>query len=444
MSINSILARLLGNPEFCLGDGTILPVTPKLAALIAYLDASHPAMVPRAELIDVLWERMFARQARQTLRKAMERLRRIMGVGVVVTRGDLVGLNTARYESDTLVLDRFLRDDPDVAADSLLRIAPADFLAGTDIAGERWNDWLAIERRHRQDALQLALTRCARAGDGQKALTFAERAIRVNPMAEAPRRILMDLLARDGRASEAVQEYRAFARFLRDELDIDPSWETQNLMQSLSQQIGENGREGVVGRVARQTLTILPFGVLGNSRRGADLAAGLQTEIVTTLTKLSDLDIIDLSLPDALKGHSATVERPSDEQAVLKSALQVVGDRVRLTAQLVDCTSNRQIWAERFDRKLADILEIQDSLTKDIVTQLQVRLTEGEQARVWSLGTRSFEAWEAVVQATHLIHAHHIEGIREARQLAEGAIGIDPDYASAHAAVGWTHWVEGR
>ena len=128
-----------------MGTGPFLPVTPKLAALIAYLDASHPAMVPRVELIDIFWDRMFARQARQNLRKAMERLRRIMGDDVVVTRGDRVGLDTAHYESDAMVLDRFLQDDPDVVADALLGITPDDFLAGTDIAGERWNRWLTTE-----------------------------------------------------------------------------------------------------------------------------------------------------------------------------------------------------------------------------------------------------------------------------------------------------------
>ena len=102
----------------------------------------------------------------------------------------------------------------------------------------------------------------------------------------------MDLLTRTGRASEAVQEYRTLARLLRDELGIDPSRETRDLIQSLTQQVGETGRTRAAGRAACQTLAIMPFGAPGrHSRRGADLAAALQTEIVTTLTKLSDLDI---------------------------------------------------------------------------------------------------------------------------------------------------------
>ncbi|MCP5072258.1 MAG: tetratricopeptide repeat protein [Rhodobacteraceae bacterium] len=207
-----------------------------------------------------------------------------------------------------------------------------------------------------------------------------------------------------------------------------------------------SGKDWDVGNgPTRTSLAVMPIRVLGESMRGAELAVGLETEIVTTLAKLSDLAIIDLS---TLGGQQdgETQGGPADHgaEAVLKCDLQVVGDKLRVTARLIDTTTARQIWADRFDRGLSDILEIQDALTKDIVTQLQVRLTEGEQARVWSSGTGDFNAWEAIVRATHLIHAHQKEGIREARHLAEGAVQRDPSFASAYAAIGWTHWVEGR
>jgi len=196
---------------------------------------------------------------------------------------------------------------------------------------------------------------------------------------------------------------------------------------------------------SKRSLAFLPIRVIGETRRGADLAAALEKEIVTTLAKRSDLEIIDLSpLGSVEETFDASNAPHHGAQTLLKCALQAVGDRVRLSAQLVISDTSRQIWADRFDRRMVDMLEIQDGLTKDIVTQLQVRLTEGEQARVWSSGTTSFEAWEAVVRATHLIHAHQKEGVREARRLAEHATEIDPGFASAYAAIGWTHWVEGR
>jgi len=446
---NPTTARLIGTPEFRSGDGDVLPMTPKLAALVAYLDARHPAMVSRAELMDMFWERMFAQQARQNLRKAIGRLRRVLGDDVLVTNGDLVGLNTEHYESDTMALDRFLADSAGVVPDHLAGITTAELLSGIDIDGERWTDWLAAERQHRQGKVLRALTRaaraCAEAGDARNADRFADSAARINPFAEAPRRIRMKLLAQAGRASEAIQEYRQFAALLSRDLDVEPSPETQDLMASISRTAEPAGGKNRSAAPQRRSLVVLPIRILGKTRRGADLAAGLETEIVTTLAKLSDLDIIDLS-PLARAEQTGV---PADQacygaQTLLKCALQVVGDRVRLTAHLIDTGTNRPVLADRFDRRMADILKIQDTLTKDIVTQLQVRLTEGEQARVWSSGTSSFKAWEAIVRATHLIHAHQREGVREARRLAEGAVGIDPGFASAHAAIGWTHWVEGR
>jgi len=452
VSIHPISARLLGTPEFRSQDGSLLPVTPKLAALIAYLDVRYPAMAPRMELADLLWERMFERQARQNLRKAMDRLRRLLGADILVTRGELVGLNVAHYDSDTLALDRLQKDVSASDAEVLISIGSAEFLSGIDLVGERWAAWLSAERHRRQEDLVRVLSQAAQMqadkGEVRRALGLAGHAIAANPFAEEPRRIRMKALAETGRSTEAIQEYNRFAGFLRKELNVAPSGDTQSLLETVSGNPAPTSVpvNGVQAKgPALSSLAVMPIRVLGSARRGAELAAGLELEIVTTLAKLSTLAIVDLSplgrvenndVRDDLAAHGA--------DAVLKSGLQVVGDRVRLSAQLIATATNRQIWADRFDRRLTDILEIEESLTKDIVTQLQVRLTEGEQARIWSAGTAGFKAWQAIVRATHLIHAHQKDGVREARRLAQRAVGMDPAYASAYAAVGWTHWVEGR
>jgi DNA-binding SARP family transcriptional activator/tetratricopeptide (TPR) repeat protein len=446
----SIHALLIGPPQFRCETGASLPVTPKLAALVAYLDARHPAMVPRSELMDLLWERLFEQQARQNLRKAINRLRGILGKEIFLTRGDLVGLQTDIYGSDALDLRRYLAETrQSTEAVGLDEIAAAEYLAGLDIDGERWNDWLTLERQDMQERLLRAFTSaaCRRedSSDIDGVIRFAERAMKVNRYAEEPRRIRMRALARAGRDSEAAQEYNQFARMLRAELDVEPSPDTRALLQEIQGPTAASPSPVASNGPARHTLLVLPIHVLGEAANGRHLAVGLAAEIVTTLAKLSRLDIVDLSARDpASADQRSTGLHQHSAATALKSALQIVGDRVRLTVQLIEAGSDRQIWAERYDRRLANLLDIQDALTKDIVTQLQVRLTEGEQARIWSSGTASFEAWEAVVRATHLIHAHRRDGIGEARRLAEAATERDPGYATAHAAMGWTHWVEGR
>jgi tetratricopeptide (TPR) repeat protein len=115
-----------------------------------------------------------------------------------------------------------------------------------------------------------------------------------------------------------------------------------------------------------------------------------------------------------------------------------------VTAHLSDATTRRRLWADRFDRWFKSFLDIQDEITKEVVSALQVELTDGEQARIWARGTEDTLAWENIVVATELVHAHHRDGIPRARRLAEAATKLDPEYAAAWAAVGWTYWVEGR
>jgi adenylate cyclase len=253
-----------------------------------------------------------------------------------------------------------------------------------------------------------------------------------------------------GRTAEAVQEYRRLASLLQSELGISPSTETVSVYEILKNKSnpGTLNSDGEIGqRPSTCSLAILPTGVLGESRHGKEIAGGLEQEIVSTLAKVSDLDLIVTSGgsgsaktcdPDHYSSSGAGAKN------LLKCSLQVVGDKLRLTAQLIDSETGRQSWADRYDRRVTDVLAVQEELTKEIVTQLQIQLSEGLQARVWSTGTSSFDAWVAVVRATHLIHSHRREGIREARKLAERARELDPGYAAACATIGWTHWVEAR
>jgi adenylate cyclase len=120
------------------------------------------------------------------------------------------------------------------------------------------------------------------------------------------------------------------------------------------------------------------------------------------------------------------------------------GDRLRVTAQLVDTADGAHLWADRFDRHLEDLFDIQDDITKDVVTALQVVLTDGEKARVLARGTQSIAAWQYCVRArelqSRLTATHHLE----ARDLAEKAIEIDPDYAYAWGILGLTYFRDGR
>jgi len=120
------------------------------------------------------------------------------------------------------------------------------------------------------------------------------------------------------------------------------------------------------------------------------------------------------------------------------------GNRLRITAQLIDADDGSHLWAERYDRSVDDLFDIQDEITKEIVTALRVTLTDGEAARVWARGTNNVEAWQHAVRALELISQFSPSSYLDVRNLAEKAANLDPDYALAWAMVAFSHWYEGR
>ncbi len=120
------------------------------------------------------------------------------------------------------------------------------------------------------------------------------------------------------------------------------------------------------------------------------------------------------------------------------------GRRIRVTAQLVDGENSTHLWAESYDRKIDDVFDIQDEIVKEIITRLRLELSDGEHALTLSRGTSSVEAWQYCVQAMefwlHLNTSNHVG----ARELAEKAVEIDPNYAAAWALLAWTHHMDWR
>jgi tetratricopeptide (TPR) repeat protein len=112
---------------------------------------------------------------------------------------------------------------------------------------------------------------------------------------------------------------------------------------------------------------------------------------------------------------------------------------LRITAQLIDAINGRHLWAERYDRKLKDIFSVQDEITKRIITELQVKLTEGEQARIYAKGTDNLEAYLKVLHLWEISRDGKPEDNALVRQLAEEAITLDPNWPIAYWSLGITY-----
>jgi adenylate cyclase len=195
----------------------------------------------------------------------------------------------------------------------------------------------------------------------------------------------------------------------------------------------------------KPSIAVLPFANMSDDPKQDYFSDGITEEIITALSKTPKLFVIARHSTFAYKGKPVKVRQVAEEfgvRYVLEGSARKSEDRVRITAQLIDALKGHHLWAERYDRTLKDIFTVQDEITKQIVTALQVKLTEGEQARVYAKGTDNLEAYLKVMEANWLLLQSTKEGVIKARQCAEEAILLDPNYASAYSTLGLYHIME--
>jgi adenylate cyclase len=197
----------------------------------------------------------------------------------------------------------------------------------------------------------------------------------------------------------------------------------------------------------KPSIAVLPFDNMSGDPEQDFFSDGLAEDIITVLSKIERMRVIARHSTFQYKGQSLDLRRIAEElgvQYVLEGSVQHGGNRLRITAQLIDANDGGHLWAERYDRLVDDFFDIQDEITKEIVTSLRVKLTDGEEARVWARGTSNIEAWQYAVRAFELARDFTPFGNLEARKLAEKATELDPDYAHAWAILGITYWMDGR
>ncbi len=192
----------------------------------------------------------------------------------------------------------------------------------------------------------------------------------------------------------------------------------------------------------KPSIAVLPFANMSEDKGQEYFSDGLTEEIISALSKVPKLFVIARNSTFIYKDKPVKVQQVSEElgvRYVLEGSVRKAEDRVRITAQLIDATTGRHLWSERYDRNLKDIFALQDEITKKIITALQVKLTEGEQARLFARGTENLVAYLKALEGQWYCLQTTKEGNRLARKLAEESIALDPKYASPYRVLGLTH-----
>src|SRR5438876_2988868 len=191
----------------------------------------------------------------------------------------------------------------------------------------------------------------------------------------------------------------------------------------------------------KPSIAVLPFANMSGDAEQEYFSDGMTEDLITDLSKISALFVIARNSSFAYKGRSAKVQEIGHDlgvRFVLEGSIRKAGNRVRITAQLIDAESGGHLWADRFDRDLTDIFATQDEVVEKIVRALAVTLTHGEEKRLGRRGTANVAAYEASLRARELLSRSTREGIAQARAMYHRAIELDPTYAVPHAGLAAT------
>lgn len=195
------------------------------------------------------------------------------------------------------------------------------------------------------------------------------------------------------------------------------------------------------------SIAVLPFENLSGDPDQEFFSDGFTDDVITTLSKLPRLFVISKSSTYTYKGKPAKVEQISRDlgvRYVLEGSIQRSGNRLRVNAQLLDGSTGKHLWADRYDRAESEFFKVRDNIILDIASALAGNLTDGDVAKISRRNTGSLEAWEAYQRGRTLYERYNPEDNLRSRELYQKAVALDPEYLSAWQNIGWTYYIEGR
>jgi len=190
----------------------------------------------------------------------------------------------------------------------------------------------------------------------------------------------------------------------------------------------------------KPSIAVLPFQNISGDPEQEYFADGMVEEIITALSRIRWFFVIARNSTFTYKGRAVDVKQVGRElgvRYVLEGSVRKAGNRIRVTAQLVEAETGNHVWAERYDRDLADIFAVQDEITERVVAAIEPELYAAEQVRSQSKPPDSLDAWECVIRALSLIGQGTRDENTEAEALCRRAIAIAPGYARAHSLLAW-------
>jgi TolB-like protein len=455
---------LFGGFEARLGSGAVVDLPgQKERALLAYLAMTPGDAHPRERLAGLLWSERGDRQARDSLKQALMHLRRCLDATLRADR-ETIALDRNAISVDALTFERLVRDG---TLDSLVEAAAiyrGDLLEGIAVHDPAFEDWLLVERLRLRELLDRALARLMAqaldAGDTERAAEAARRLLLLDPLSEAAYRTLMQVHADQAQTAQALKLYDGLRERLHRELGVQPEPATVALHERIRQRrpaspaTEQPPAAQEAPATAKPSIAVLPFVNLSGDSEQQYFSDGITEDIITELSRFRTLFVIARNSSFRYRGGELDVIGIGRELGVrylAEGSVRRIGDRLRISAQLIDAATGNHLWAEHYDRDAADILAVQDDIIRAIATTLGYRVEAAGRERALRLSPEALSAHDHVMRSEALLLRFAKADNAEARRLAEKAVELDPKSALPHAQLGWAHfmdyvcgWVEDR
>jgi TolB-like protein/class 3 adenylate cyclase/Flp pilus assembly protein TadD len=183
------------------------------------------------------------------------------------------------------------------------------------------------------------------------------------------------------------------------------------------------------------SIAVLPFDNMSADPEQEYFSDGITEEIITALAKVPDIFVIARNSTFVYKGKPVNVKQVSEElgvRYVLEGGVRKAGDRIRITAQLIDAVKGHHLWAERYDGTMQDVFDLQDQITQKIIAALALVLTPDEGKTITDWGTKNTEAYDAYLQAGAHLFPQTRDNVAKAIDYLKKAVELDPDFGPAH------------
>lgn len=200
---------------------------------------------------------------------------------------------------------------------------------------------------------------------------------------------------------------------------------------------------GPAPKRVEKSLAVLPFTDMSPTHDQEYLGDGLAEELINIFSQLKELKVIGRTSSFSFKGTPTdikTIGKILSADTILEGSVQKAGNRVRITAQLIDATDGYHIWSQRYDREMDDIFALQDDISVKIANHLKLTLLENHETREEKKPTQNVQAYELFLKGDYHYKKYTPEGFEKAIAYFEKALELDPDYADAWWYLGFVHF----